>query len=61
MSLLERMTCRVQGCNRRRAPDTDVCDADLTELWMHRLVKLADGTYVRRRAFTARDETRLAA
>jgi hypothetical protein len=60
MSLLARVhanQCLVRDCSRTRAPDAQVCDADLTELWHNRLVRQADGSYLRRRTFPARDMT----
>jgi hypothetical protein len=64
MSLLSRIhanKCLVRDCTRERATDTDVCRADLNEKWQNRLNREPDGSYTRRRTFTARDETRLAA
>ena len=60
MTLLERYRaneCAVRDCARARHADAAVCDSDLGELWANRLVKQADGTYIRRRAFAARDES----
>lgn len=64
MTLLERSQanrCAVEDCTRERAPDAAVCREDLNELYMHRLDRLPDGTYRRRRGFVARDLTRSAA
>jgi hypothetical protein len=61
MGLLDRVvaaeTCRVRDCDRRRAPDAQVCRDDLTELYMNRLDRMPDGTFVRRRLLRARDLT----
>lgn len=65
MSLLEReiraTRCAVTDCTRDRAPDAEVCARDLDELWLRRLDRQPDGSYLRRRAFIARDESRTAA
>lgn len=65
MSLTDRINanrCRVRDCLRERAADSDVCRDDLREKWANRLDRQPDGTYTRRRLFTARDQTnRLAA
>jgi hypothetical protein len=50
-------TCTVEGCERKRALDAEVCDVDLNELWALRLDRQENGTYTRRRTFRARDET----
>jgi hypothetical protein len=55
--LLERMRCRVVDCARARALDSDVCTTDLAEKWANRLARQPDGSYLRRRVFTAREET----
>lgn len=60
MTLLDRIAarqCAVRDCHEDRAADSDVCSRDLTEKWMHRIDKQPDGTYLRKRALTARDET----
>lgn len=51
--------CAVRDCARTRARDTDVCGDDLNEKWANRLDRQDDGTYLRRRSFTARDESGL--
>jgi hypothetical protein len=64
MSLLARIhanRCLVRDCTRQRLPDAQVCREDLGELWANRLNREPDGSYTRRRTFTARDETRWAA
>lgn len=61
LSRIEARQCAVVGCAHERAGGSDVCRADVTEKAARRLVQLADGTYLRRRAFVARDETGLAA
>lgn len=53
--------CAVRDCARTRAQDTDVCSDDLNAKWRNLLDRQDDGTYLRRRTFIARDETRLAA
>jgi hypothetical protein len=55
--VVEATTCRVQGCDRARARDAQVCAADVTELFMNRLDRQPDGSYTRRRTFAARDLT----
>lgn len=60
MTLLERIAarqCAVVDCSEDRAPDSDVCAPDITAKWMHRLDRNPDGTYRRRHALRARDET----
>lgn len=60
MTLLDRIhanRCAVRDCSRERARDSDVCSADLTEKWHNRLARQEDGSYLRRRVFTAREET----
>ncbi len=60
MTLTERYAanrCAVVDCNRQRHLDAAVCRDDLNELWHHLLVRQADGTYLRRRTFTARETT----
>jgi hypothetical protein len=60
VTLLDRIhanRCAVRDCARTRVPDAQVCEADLIELWNNRLDRQPDGTYTRRRTFTARDET----
>lgn len=49
--------CKVVGCSRERVPDSDVCGEDLNAKWRNELDRQPDGTYVRRRAFAARDLT----
>jgi hypothetical protein len=64
MSLLARIhanRCLVRDCTRQRLPDAQVCRDDLGELWANRLHREDDGSFTRRRVFTARDETRWAA
>jgi hypothetical protein len=64
MSLLARIhanRCLVRDCTRQRLPDAQVCREDLGELWANRLNREPDGSFTRRRTFTARDETRWAA
>jgi hypothetical protein len=64
MSLLARIhanRCLVRDCTRQRLPDAQVCREDLGELWANRLNREPDGSFTRRRVFTARDETRWAA
>ncbi len=62
MTLLERVVaaqkCAVQDCDRHRAQDALVCRDDLAELYHNRLDRQPDGTFLRRRSFVARDETR---
>lgn len=57
MTLLDRMTCRVQGCQRHRAPDALVCSDHLTAMWRNQLDRQPDGTYTARRVFPVRDMT----
>lgn len=65
MSLLDRelraTRCAVVDCNRERLPDAELCRQDTNELWLHHLDRQADGSYLRRRVFIARDESRTAA
>lgn len=60
MSLLERIAatrCARVGCNEPRMRDAELCCDDVNRLWRHELDRLADGTYVERRRFAARDLT----
>ena len=61
MSLLDRTIaaekCLVRGCQRKRAPEAQVCEADLELLWRNQLDRLADGSFIGRRQFLARDTT----
>ena len=60
MSLLARIhanRCAVVDCTRERARDAQVCRDDLNELWLNRLDRQPDGSYIRRRSFVARDLT----
>ena len=60
MTLLDRMRaqqCAVVDCARARHEDAAVCRDDLNELWANRLLRQPDGTYLRRRSFSARDFT----
>ena len=60
MTLLERLAerrCRFQDCIENRATDAQLCAGHLTDLWMRRLDRNADGTYSLRRTFRAVDLT----
>lgn len=60
MSLMERIAarrCAVVDCDRERVEDGPCCRDDMRELWMNRLDRQPDGTYTRRRTFTARETT----
>lgn len=64
MSLLARIhenRCLVRDCTRQKAQDAQVCRDDLGELWRNRLNREDDGSYSRRRTFTARVEWPVAA
>jgi hypothetical protein len=55
--VVEATSCKVVDCTEPRARDAQVCAKDLTELYMKRLDRQPDGTFIRRRQLRARDET----
>jgi hypothetical protein len=58
--LLDRIAarrCRFQTCNESRANDALLCAVHLTDLWMRRLDREGDGSFVMRRTFRAVDLT----
>lgn len=61
MTLLERLACRVVGCQRAHERDTDVCADHLNDLWANRLERLPDGRYQPKRRFVPADLTGVAA
>jgi hypothetical protein len=65
VSLLERTraaeACAVVDCTRHRTTDSLFCQDHLGEMWANRLDRQADGTFIPRRRFVARDLTRSAA
>lgn len=64
MTLLARIhanRCAVVDCTRVRMDDAEVCRDHMNALWRHQLDRQPDGSYVTRRTFVARDETRRAA
>jgi hypothetical protein len=59
MTLTERIRaaeCAVHDCHEPRAAGAVVCTRHLNDLWCHRLLRVADGTYIESH-LTARDES----